>query len=118
MSVDFGPLRPADASSGVARSSQEQGSAPAEKVAEAMAPLQDAADAERHSSALLERLTKNGPQNASRLSIDRDDVTGDFVYRFLDARTGEVMRQFPAEEMLELLRFLGEQPGLVVDQRV
>lgn len=115
MSVDFGPVRPADAQGGVARSTQDQ--APAERVAEAADPTQDVAEAERHSSALLARLTNDGPQNASRLSIDRDDITGDFVYRFLDARTGELMRQFPAEEMLELLRFLGEQPGLVVDQR-
>ncbi len=114
MSVDIGPLHPTDASSGVARSSQDL--APAERVAEASATENDASDTERHSTALLERLTKNGPQNASRLSIDRDDITGDFVYRFLDARTGEVMRQFPEEEMLELLRFLGEQPGLVVDR--
>jgi flagellar protein FlaG len=115
MSVDFGSLRPADAQAGVAPSSQEQ--YPAEKVAEAAESQQDASKAERHAGALLERLTKGGTYSALRLSIERDDVTGDFVYRFLDARSGELVRQYPSEEMLELLRFLGEQPGLVVDQK-
>lgn len=46
--------------------------------------------------------------DVSRLSIARDAVTGDFVYRVIDRATGEVLRQFPAEGVLAAKRALGQ----------
>ena len=69
-------------------------------------------------AARLAKLTRAGYNAHARLSIDRDEDAGSFVYRILDDRSGELIRQFPQEEMLQLLAYLGEQGGLVVDRKV
>ena len=51
-----------------------------------------------------------------RLSIDQDKDSGDFVYRVVDASTGEVLNQWPREELLKHARIAREQyEGLVID---
>ncbi len=44
-----------------------------------------------------------------RLVIEQDGQTGGFVYKTLDRATGEVVSQFPREEVLRLR----ESPGYV-----
>ena len=54
-----------------------------------------------------------------RLSIDHDDETGDYIYRLVDKETGEVINQWPREEVLERARIAREQfEGLIVDRSV
>lgn len=54
-----------------------------------------------------------------RLSIDQDDVTGDYIYRLVDKETGEVINQWPREEVLKQARIAREQfEGLIVDRSV
>lgn len=54
-----------------------------------------------------------------RLSIDHDDVTGDYIYRLVDKETGEVINQWPREEVLKQARLAREQyEGLIVDRSV
>ena len=36
-----------------------------------------------------------------RLSISRDEATGTFIYRSIDRESGEVVRQWPVESMLQ-----------------
>ncbi|MBP7703833.1 MAG: flagellar protein FlaG [Caulobacter sp.] len=52
-----------------------------------------------------------------RLIIEEDEATGTIVYKTLDRRTGEVVRQLPREEVLRLKDELSYQPGDVVDSR-
>ena len=52
-----------------------------------------------------------------RLSISRDESTGTFVYRSIDKATGDVLRQWPAESMLQFKAYL-RQEGLAVDHKV
>jgi flagellar protein FlaG len=122
MSVDIGPVTPSAAgqTAGVARSAPNESdfSVVRGEVAEQAAPREEQTSQELRANALLERLIDTGPNFDARLSIDQDDVTGSFVYRILDVRTGEVLRQFPDEDRLELLRYLGERQGLIVDQRI
>jgi len=47
-----------------------------------------------------------------RLVIE-DDPSGSFVYKTLDRRTGEVVNQFPREQVLRLKESLGYAPGRV-----
>ncbi len=54
------------------------------------------------------------PSN-SHLQIIRDDETGRFVYRVLDAETGEIVSQYPADEALRELAFWRDLKGLSVD---
>lgn len=52
-----------------------------------------------------------------RLVIEEDETTGRFIYKTLDRRTGEVIRQLPREEVLRLKEEPGYSPGGVVDSR-
>ena len=49
-----------------------------------------------------------------RLSILKDEATGLFVYRSIDKDTGEVVRQWPAESMLQFKAYL-RQGGVAFD---
>jgi len=53
-----------------------------------------------------------------RLSIVRDDATGTFIYRSIDRKTGEVVRQWPAESMLQFKAYLRNAEGVLVDRQV
>lgn len=57
------------------------------------------------------------PPNAS-LEIDVHDETGGFVYKAVDRETGEVIKQFPAEEVLKRLERMSRLKGLAVDDTV
>lgn len=60
----------------------------------------------------------NGIMSANgRLSIDQDKDTGDFIYRLVDKETGEVINQWPREEVLRRARLARAQiEGLIVDK--
>lgn len=53
----------------------------------------------------------------SKLLIDRDEEAGRFIYRMLDPDTGETMRQWPPEQYLDLVAYLREQQGGLIDKR-
>ena len=90
---------------------------PADEAAPPVAAAEGpAAHVIRAMERVLERLSPE--LTKSRLSISRDDETGKFVYRSIDTDTGEVIRQWPDEEMLRLTTYLREFEGLLVDARV
>ena len=126
MSVEFGALDPSRA----AQVSEPSGWSPRfglitpspRSPANAAPPAdgeqgEDAAAERERARSLLDRLNASGPNLHARLSIDHDDEVDAYVYRILDSRSGEVVRQFPQEETLELMRFLGKQQGLIVDHK-
>ncbi|MCK5041042.1 MAG: flagellar protein FlaG [Sphingomonadales bacterium] len=53
--------------------------------------------------------------NNTKLSINRDDTTGVFVYRSVDRESGEVVRQFPPEDILNYIVSVRKAEGLIVD---
>lgn len=55
-------------------------------------------------------------QNADlRLIIEEDQASGKFVYKTLDRRTGEIVRQFPREQVMRLKDTVDYAPGDVID---
>ncbi len=57
----------------------------------------------------------------TRLRINLDDGSGRFVYQGIDINTGDVVTQFPSEEILKFVAFSREREGLegiVVDEEV
>lgn len=55
-------------------------------------------------------------QNADlRLIIEEDEASGTIVYKTLDRRTGEVIRQLPREEVVRLRDLPTYAPGDVAD---
>lgn len=49
-----------------------------------------------------------------RLVIERDEPTGRYIYKTLDRATGEVVNQFPREEVLKLRDSPAYQAGQVI----
>lgn len=64
---------------------------------------------------MREAIIKNA---RNRLQIDRAEDNGRFIYRILDPDTGETMRQWPPERYLELLEYLNEKRGGLLDRTV
>lgn len=55
-------------------------------------------------------------QNADlRLIIEEDEASGTFVYKTLDRRTGEIVKQFPREQVMALKDTPSYVPGDVID---
>lgn len=52
-----------------------------------------------------------------RLNIDRDQASGEFVYKFVDPQTGQVIAQIPDAEMLKLRAAAEYSAGRVVDTK-
>ena len=52
-----------------------------------------------------------------RLSISFEKSIGRFVYRGVDRETGEVVREYPSEEVIERIAHLREIAGIAIDQR-
>jgi flagellar protein FlaG len=52
-----------------------------------------------------------------RLVIEEDPVTGSFIYKTLDRRTGEVVNQFPREQLLRLRDSEAYSPGKVFNSQ-
>jgi len=52
-----------------------------------------------------------------RLVIEEDKAANSFVYKTVDVRTGQVVQQYPREEVLRLKTSPGYAPGDVIDAR-
>jgi flagellar protein FlaG len=50
-----------------------------------------------------------------RLVIEEDEATGNYIYKTLDRRTGEVVQQLPRDAVLKLRSSDSYEPGHVVD---
>lgn len=63
-----------------------------------------------------EILENAGIGGNTTLRIEEDQISGRIVYSAIDKDTGEVVRQFPAEEILRSIRFLRLLTGVMVDR--
>ena len=54
----------------------------------------------------------------TRLVIEEDGQTGRFIYQSFDKETGQLVSQFPPEDLMNFLRVHRETVGLVVDGEV
>lgn len=84
--------------------------APPKSVEESDDPLEKAAK-------IVEKYLPNEDSVPNtKLRIDRDESSGNFIYQSVDEISGEVIRQFPSEEILKVLSFYRELEGLAVDE--
>ena len=69
-------------------------------------------------SAPKEAQKPSGPQPGDlRLVIEEDATTGTFIYKTVDRRTGDVLQQFPQEDVLRFKEAEHYDPGEVFDGR-
>ncbi|MCW5724119.1 MAG: flagellar protein FlaG [Maricaulaceae bacterium] len=71
---------------------------------------------DRHLQLLVEQMAREVFRD-SRLTIVKDEGADAFVYRMIDQATGEVVRQWPPENMLQLREFLRSQQAGVLDEK-
>jgi flagellar protein FlaG len=58
----------------------------------------------------------DGPQPGDlRLVIEQDEASGSYVYKTVDRRTGDVLQQFPREDVLRFKQAEHYDPGEVFD---
>lgn len=62
----------------------------------------------------LTNLLGDNPKNV-RLQIDVDEEASRFVYRSINRDTGEIVRQFPSDELLNVIRTIRDIAGLTLD---
>ena len=67
-------------------------------------------------SAMEKLIRKSMPSN-SKLQIDQDKETGTFIYRSVNPDTGEVIKQWPPEQVIKLREYLREMEGMLVDTK-
>jgi len=68
--------------------------------------------------AAIEKLIRKSLPANSKLQIEQDKETGTFIYRSVDPETGEVLQQWPPEQLLELRQHLTEVEGMLFDKEV
>ena len=68
--------------------------------------------------AAVEKLIRRSLPSNSKLQIEQDKETGTFIYRSVDPETGEVLRQWPPEQLLELREHLSDIEGMLFDKEV
>ena len=66
-------------------------------------------------AAALEALV-GGFTEGGELEIVLDEETDRFIYQSVDPASGEVLRQFPPEEILQAVRTIRDLEGLIVDE--
>ena len=66
----------------------------------------------------VEKLIRRSLPSNSKLQIEQDKETGTFIYRSIDPETGEVLRQWPSEQLLKLREHLAELEGMFFDVKV
>ena len=70
---------------------------------------------EQAEQVLNDALEGSRPPN-SRLKIEIDEPTGQFVYKAISNDSGETIKQYPQEEVLRLLAFFREVEGLTINR--
>jgi len=66
----------------------------------------------------VERLISRSLPSDTKLEIEQDKETGAFIYRSVDPKTGEVVSQWPPEQLLRLREALREVQGMLLDTEV
>lgn len=64
----------------------------------------------------FEKLKVAMSSKASALQFSLDDSTGDTIARVVDSETGELIRQIPSKELLEIARALDKMQGTLLKQ--
>jgi flagellar protein FlaG len=63
----------------------------------------------------LRQMIETKAPNSLAFSID--DSSGRTIVRITDAKTGEMIRQIPSEEMLEIARSIDKMQGTLLQQK-
>lgn len=63
------------------------------------------------------KVTPTAPGVNARLIIEKDEVNGGFIYKSIDRETGEVLQQYPREQVLREVAKAKASEGQIVDTK-
>ncbi len=67
---------------------------------------------------VLSKLRDSLKQVESRIELSVDDELGQVIFRLFDKESGDLIKQIPSEEVLELDRFFADNSGLLVEEEI
>ena len=91
----------------------------AEAVVKAPAPpvqQKQAQPSQQQVEQALDKVKQVMTAKASALTFTVDDKSGDTIVRVVDSDTGEVIRQIPSKELVEIARALDKMQGMLLKQ--
>jgi flagellar protein FlaG len=111
-----GPTPPAGGPSAGTRSGSADAAAPAPEPAPAPATSQPAAaQGNQHAlRAAVESVNRYLQSVNQSLRFERDTATGKTIVRIVDTASGDLVRQIPSEEVLDIARSLAQGRGVVL----
>lgn len=56
------------------------------------------------------------PPPGTQLRIEKDQATNLYVYQAVNSRNGEVVSQYPSEQIIKFISFFREMEGMAVDK--
>jgi uncharacterized FlaG/YvyC family protein len=77
----------------------------------------DARDTLRQSEIIEEMRAALSASARTRLQIERDADGDSFIYRLLDPETGETLRRWPPESFGDLVNFLTNESGGLINEQ-
>lgn len=95
----------------------QRASVPADVVSQASLPS-DQPSREQVKQAVEEMRKSLSEAASSNLQFSIDDDTGQTIVRVTDRQTGELIRQIPSEELVELAKSLDRMQGMLLRQQV
>lgn len=98
-------------------SSSAQGVADAAHAAVAVKPAQAARGNEQVKQVMEEVKQAVEARAPNSLDFSIDDSSGKVIVKVTDAATGEMVRQIPSEEMLDIARSIDKMQGLLLKEK-
>jgi flagellar protein FlaG len=65
----------------------------------------------------LEKLKQAVPTKSSALQFSLDESSGQTIARVVDSETGELIRQIPSKELLEIAHAIDKMQGMLLKQK-
>jgi flagellar protein FlaG len=65
----------------------------------------------------LEKLKQSVPTKSSALQFSLDESSGQTIARVVDSETGELIRQIPSKELLEIAQAIDKMQGMLLKQK-
>lgn len=65
----------------------------------------------------LEKLKQAMPTKASALQFSLDETSGEPIARIVDSDTGELIRQIPSKELLDIAHAIDKMQGMLLKQK-
>ena len=88
----------------------------ATKIAANNSPISSSQEDPQKINRLLEQVRDSLKQVDLRVELSLDSELNTVIVRVLDKETGDVKKQFPTEDLLQLKRFLNDHSGLFVEE--